>query len=214
VVAELRVEHDRWTHRLSLAVRFVPHFAPYTPAERPPVRERLEVGLDGRPERPVPGPSGSPRQTDGTYRFVDLGEDSVRPTVASPSRRWITLEPLPLVTVPATPPLLVVELWPTTSASFAPGTTVIRGVLEGADVAGLLVTFEWALGVLPLRTRSDAYGEFVYILPSELVTGIEPVPAMTLPLTLHLDRGRVASVPVVSVRLGRETNARFAVSPP
>lgn len=176
-------------HHLLLAVRVEDHFsgAPW-PSE-------LTVDLDGR-DPIARAPGGKTRHPDGTYRFLGGGTGPRQVSVTGAD--VFTWTPTTAVTVPRTT-ALVVEVWPSARAAVPTGTLAIRGKLVGGAVADREVRMEIggptpppppppALPVRNRRTRSDASGEFLFVVvgPTVLIKQPQPVPppppAPALPL--------------------------------
>jgi hypothetical protein len=178
-----------WQHSLSFAVRFDDHFF------GEPVPEELPVRLSPSQRRPVKGPSGKARQSDGTYRFVDVEPGSHRvlwlPPFEDAFRTWTSWGPPLEVSVPLADPAAVVvaDLWPTPEAGVRAGTTAIRGKVVGPGAAGLGVSLTRTGSPPTDRTsRTDRFGEFLFPLPMRL----EPNAANLLPLTVRV-AGRTVS---------------------
>lgn len=207
-----RIEHVR--HRLAFAVRVDEHFT------KEPLAEALDVRLSSG-ERAVGSPSGGVRHGDGTYRWVNLADGLRHVTLRAASGRWVRWEPAPVqVVVPIADPrtALRVEVWPTPLAAAPPGVSAIRGKLVGAAVGALRIEIN-GTGAAPTGrwTRSDADGEFLYLLPG----GPWPITAArTLALTVAIFGRAVARVdvggasfagPQFEISPQREVRARFHV---
>ena len=158
---------DLWRHSLSFVLRFNNHFTGEA------VGHELAVRLDGSFARPVENSGGTGiRQTDGTYRFVDIPGGAAqrvrwRPPLTRTYRNWVSWEPDLEVTLPTAEPAAVIErdLWPTPGAPVAPGFTAIRGKLLGLNIDHLEVRLAPPATSTPHFTLSDDVGEFLFLLP-------------------------------------------------
>jgi hypothetical protein len=154
---------DTFTRTLSFALQPIDHFS------RAPVPEELQISLDSR-EPAVRSPAGGFRHSDGSYRWINVGNGAHTAVVQSKLGHWTSWSPGPLsISLPLTDPATAigVELWPTPRASVPAGVSAVRGKLEGAgSVAGLRVAID-GTGVASLGrwTKTDADGEFLYLLP-------------------------------------------------
>lgn len=173
------------THALAFALRVVDHFT------GEPVPDVLEVRLDGRPELPVPSPSSSRRQHDGTYRFVDLPAGNHQVVVTDPSGRWsIAGSPL-TVALPLADPTAVQQLVarPTPVHPDPAGRTYIRvrTVRDGTTdpVPGVQVAIASAGGPFARHAVSDVDGEAAH----PVLGAIAPAPAGTVELEVEVDGG-------------------------
>ena len=161
---------EPWRHTLSFAVRFNNHFT------GEPVTDELPVRLGDSFIRPVLAPSRGYRQADGSYRFIDLtsGTHRVRwlPALASSFQGWISWHADPVVQVPTADPtqLIVHDLWPAATAAVPPGVTAVRGRLLGNNVDGLRVRIANPTFASTRFTRTDANGDFLFLLPAPMET--------------------------------------------
>jgi hypothetical protein len=198
-----------WQHTLSFAVRFNDHFL------REPVPDELPVRLSPSFQRPVRDGAGKARQRDGTYRFIDVAPGAHRLLWAPPFEdsfaMWTSWEPLLDLTLPFADPSAVVDidLWPTPSASVRAGTTAVRGKLVGANAVAQEVSVRRTGAAQPGRvTRTDRYGEFLFLLPER----IEPNATGLLPLTITVTN-RVVSGGTVEPAGTSFAGANFVVRP-
>jgi hypothetical protein len=160
------VSSDTWTHSMALALRYVNHFTGAAVADELPVR------LDKTYQKPVTVVDSSNfRHSDGTYRFVDLsgGNHTVlwRPAFTDEYLGWVTWEPPLTVSLPGADVTSAIErdLWPAPSAQVAPAMTAIRGKLSGNNSADLEVRIATTIAAAAHYTRSDASGEFLFLIP-------------------------------------------------
>jgi hypothetical protein len=161
---------EGWVHRLAFSIRFDNHFTGRS------ISEALPVRLDDSFIQPVLSPMGSHRQSDGSYRFINLetGVYQVRwlPALQSSYLSWVSWQKDPQITLPVVDPMVLIrqDLWPTASASVAPGLTAVRGRLTGAGVDDLIVRIgiPGSINVSTRFTRSDVNGDFLYLLPDAL----------------------------------------------
>jgi hypothetical protein len=182
-----------WHHTLSLAVRFNDYFL------REPVADELPVRLSPTFQRPVRNGAGKTRQSDGTYRFVDIAPGSHRllwsPSFEDSFATWTSWEPPLDLTLPLTDPSEVVDvdLWPTPSASVRAGTTAIRGKLVGANAVAQEVSLRRTGSAQPGRvTRTDRYGEFLFLLPATIDSTPQAQAQVQLPLTVTVTNRTVS----------------------
>ncbi len=132
--------------------------------------------LDDSFIQPVLSPMGSHRQSDGSYRFINLntGVYQVRwlPTLQNSYLDWMSWQENPQITLPVADPMVLIrqDLWPTANASVAPGLTAVRGRLTGASVDDLIVRIgiPGSINASTRFTRSDVNGDFLYLLPDAL----------------------------------------------
>lgn len=157
-------------HSLSLTVRFRDHFSGR------PVPQELPVRLADSYLRPARRQDGNgQRQADGTYRFLGVPAGVQRVLWREPFQRsqagWTRWDAGdPEVILPLADPAQVVEyeLWPTQSAEVAPGSTGVRGKMQGTNAAGLEIMISLQ-GQPPDRvTRTDQAGEFLFLPPGAL----------------------------------------------
>lgn len=207
-------------HALSFAVQVNDHFSGN------PVADELNVTLD-TPDMPIATQARTgTRFPDGTYRFIDVPVGARVITVSSADGTAFTWTP----TTPVTLPLpdrrvpLVIELWPTPTATIAAGNLVIRGKLVTA-AAGQVVQIEaQAYPTTPLfpprnkRTRCDASGEFAFVVagtmgvrPDNKVSLVCTAPGRTIISIDVVDGAAITSTPgsTLLVPPGRETRAIF-----
>lgn len=160
---------DTWVHSLSFVLRFHDHFTGEA------IEEEFPIRLEGSMLRPVQKNGGAGiRQADGTYRFINIPNGVHRvhwlPPFEPSYRGWISWEGIPEVTLPIANPETVIErdLWPTASGSVLPGLTAIRGKLRGANVTDLEVRIDRPGGAQSRFTRSDPFGDFLFVLPNPI----------------------------------------------
>jgi hypothetical protein len=205
------IEHIN--HSLAFTVRVDDAFADT------PVAEQLEV-IANDVATPVLSPDrGGTRQSDGTYRFLSLAPGTYQIKVTSP--RWFTWTPTTPVTLPLADrrQAVVIPLWPSTIASPPLGVIAIRGALVSAPAGQEVRIDPVATPPLGKRSRCDAAGEFLYVIPGW--TELEPVTGL-VDLSVVVTGRTVTSVDVhdgttmttypgstFSVPPGRETRARF-----
>ncbi len=158
------MSYDIWKHDLSFVVRFNNHFTGTA------VSDELPVRLNNTFIRPVQKTDGAGlRQTDGTYRFIDLNPGLHQvlwlPPFMNSYRGWISFEDELNVVLPIENPGAVIErvLWPSPDAVVSPSTTAIRGKLRGDNVTGLEVRIMPDVELsTPFFTLSDRLGEFLF----------------------------------------------------
>lgn len=171
-------------HRLSFVVRFNDHFT------GAPVADELPVRLDGSFQRPAAAPGGrGRRQADGTYRFIGARGGQTRILWREPFERshanWTRWDPDPAPTLPLADPAapIDVDLWPTADAATSPGATGVRGKLTGANGGGQVVRIAPALQPFTRATRSDEFGNFLFLPPGRLPLNA----AGLIPLTIAVE---------------------------
>lgn len=178
---------DIWTHNLSFVVRFNNHFTGMA------IRDELPVRLDSTFIRPVSRNDGAGiRQSDGTYRFIDLpaGTHRVRwlPALTDGYRGWVSFDNGLEVTTPTANPNSVIEkdLWPSPKSKLSPASTSIRGKLKGNNISDLEVRImPVTIGATSYFTRSDQLGEFLYPLSMP----VKPESNGLLKLQIEIDGG-------------------------
>lgn len=160
---------DTWMHRLSFAVRFRNHFTDEA------VQDELPVRLATSRIKPVlTGDGLGRRHADGSYRFADVpaGLHLVSWTLAlEPTfRDWTCWNQALQIRLPLARPEEPIEqeLWPTASAIVSPGLTAIRGQLQGAGRSNLEVRIAPPGLAMNHYSRTDEYGDFLYLLPDAL----------------------------------------------
>ena len=174
---------DTRTVTLSLVLRVDDHFTGVS------VPTALDVRLEDRPELPIVGPSGSRRQPDGTYRFVNLPDGNYTVTVADPHLAWeVDGSPL-LVTLPL-PDVLevqVLEARRTPAAGDVVGQTTLRIRVDasGLPVAQVPVAVDDPSGTFAFNAITDGDGEAVH----PIVTSILPANDGTLNVEVRVDGG-------------------------
>jgi hypothetical protein len=207
-------------HSLSFALRVDDHFT------NNPVASELAVTLD-TPDVPIGNQTRTgTRFPDGTYRFIGVPAGSRIVTVTASDGTAFTWTPSTPVILPLPDRRIpvVIELWPTPSASIAVGALVVRGKLVTA-AAGQIVQIEaQAYPTSPAfpprnkRTRSDANGEFAFVVAGSM--GVRPDNKVALACTVP--GHTITSIDVVDgatttttagsnllVTPGRETRAIF-----
>ena len=178
---------EGWVHRLAFSIRFDNHFTSKS------ISEALPVRLDELFIKPVLSPVGSHRQSDGSYRFINLdtGVYQVRwlPALQSSYLGWVSWQEDPQITLPVADPMVLIrqDLWPTANASVAPGLTAVRGRLTGNSVDDLIVRIgiPGSINANTRFTRSDVNGDFLYLLPDALA----PNATGSLLLEIEVDDG-------------------------
>ncbi len=199
-------------HSLSFAVRVEDAFTDT------PVLEELDISVSPLANPVANRDHSGARQSDGTYRFIDLEPDAYGVTIRSPN--GFTWDPATFVAVPVPDRRIPIriKLFPSPSASPPLGTTAIRGKLVTA--ADQEVQIEpTATPALNTHTRSDATGEFLYVIAGW--TKLDPLTQL-LELAATVPGHTVTSVDVFdgvsttnysgstfSVPPGRDTRARF-----
>ncbi len=214
-------------HSLAFAVRVDDAFT------SSPVREELIVSLDTG-ERPVTAPGGGTRQSDGTYRFIDLPTPPAtrQLTVTSPSGSGFTWTAATTVSMPLPDRRqpIVVPMWPTARAAVAGNVIAIRGAVDvgGTALSGQEVRIRPVLTPPPSppppirRTRSDAGGAFLFVVAS--MTEVDELTG-DVPLKVEVPGHAIAAIDVIrgstittfttstfEVPPGRETSVRFHLS--
>ena len=170
---------DNWTHQLAFAVRFTHHFMGCA------VPDELPVRLASSLIRPVTNSAGGYRHTDGTYRFIDLAPGVHRvlwqPPFSNFHRGWTSWDPPLEVALPLADPVAPIErdLWPTPESRVPPGVTAVRGKLIGSAT----VNQEVRVLETPYRTRTDGFGEFLFLLPLRLPLTEDNTVALTMAVT-------------------------------
>ena len=175
---------DSVRHRLSFVVRFNDHFT------GAPVADELPVRLDGSFQRPAAAPGGrGRRQSDGTYRFIGAPGGLARILWREPFERnhanWTRWDPDPAATLPLPDPAtpIEVDLWPTADAATPPAATGVRGKLTGANNDGRIVRIAPTGQPATRTTRSDDFGNFLFLPPGRLPLNA----AGLIPLTIAVE---------------------------
>ena len=181
------ISEEGWVHNLAFSIRFDNHFTGRS------ISEALPVRLDDSFIQPVLSPMGSHRQSDGSYRFINLntGVYQVRwlPALQSSYLSWVSWQEDPQITLPVADPMVLnrQDLWPTANAFVAPGLTAVRGRLTGTGVDDLIVRIgiPGSINASTRFTRSDVNGDFLYLLPDALA----PNATGSLLLEIEVDDG-------------------------
>ena len=206
-------------HVLGVAVQIDDHFLGR------PVPDELDVRLDTELAPTLIRGGTSRRHDDGTYRFLDIAEGTHVLRVTSTDARWMTLDPLPSVSVPVAQPTraLRVQAWPTPLQTTPLGMTAVRGKLLGPPAATIARDIAFDIGGADsgFRSRTSSLGEFLFLLPGRLVLD----KAGLVPLALRVTGATVTGGALVvgdqrptfagaafRVVPGRETRARFQVT--
>lgn len=199
-------------HSLSFAVRVEDAFTGNL------ILEELDISVSPL-AKPVPNRERTGmRHSDGTYRFIDLEPDAYEVTLRS--AKGFTWTATTVVTVPLADRRTAVriQLFPTPAADAPLGVIAIRGALVTA--ANHEVRIEpTATPALGTRTRSDASGEFLYVIAgwtaldptTQLVALAATVPGRTV-TSVDVSDGFTTTTysgSTFSVPPGRDTRARF-----
>ena len=208
------------THALGFALQFQDHFTGQ------PIEDTLRVSMASGRILPALTSDGRRRASDGTYRFVGLPVGSYAVEFSSPSGRYTSWDPPLAVSVPLANPQLPVkrDLWPTPMAPVPLGMTAIRGKILGSTFRGVTVRIA-KTGTAPVKfTRSDAWGELLFMLPDPIAP---PQDESEIRLTVELDGGALPVTgtdvitggvrthfpgPQFKLTPGRESRVKFQVA--
>ncbi|MEO8699974.1 MAG: hypothetical protein ABI867_08015 [Kofleriaceae bacterium] len=206
-------------HVLAVAVRVTDHFLGTA------VPDELDVRLDATELPGLTRGGNGRRHTDGTYRFVDIDGGPHTLTVTSPDGRWMALEPIATLWLPAAQPThaLVIEMWPAPSQNAPLGMPALRGKLVGTTAATIDQRIEVDVGpdATGHYTRTTSRAEFLFPLPGRLAldaAGNVPITVRVIGQTItggELVAGELRTPFIGSafaIHPGRETHVRLFVT--
>jgi hypothetical protein len=150
-------------HQLSFALLPLDHFT------RQAIGEELRVVVDTK-INPVRSSDGLYRNSDGTYRFIDLAAGNHSVSYQSLSGFYVSFDsPLSVLTPISSPTTAITrDLWPTPAAPIATAMTAIRGSLSGTNSKNVIVQIAATGQPFDRYTQTDLNGNFLFLIPSRL----------------------------------------------